>query len=73
MPPYWDNITPTWYFILNVLIISFIFIENKSLSDTIWDLKKGKTKFGKGGFERIKKHAPHHLRHWNWCWIGIFI
>ncbi len=38
MPPYWDNkalLTPTWYFIFNILIISLIFIENKCLSNVI--------------------------------------
>ncbi len=34
-PPYtYPN--PTRYFIFNLLIISFIFIENKCLSDVIW-------------------------------------
>ncbi len=47
MPPYWDNKALTRYFIFNFLIISFIFIENKCLSDVIWDLKRGK----KGEFE----------------------
>ncbi len=49
MPPYWDNKalpTPTLTlpntFILTFLIISFIFIENKCLSDAIWDLKREK-------------------------------
>ncbi len=49
MPPYWDNKalpTPTLTlpntFILKFLIISFIFIENKCLSDAIWDLKREK-------------------------------
>ncbi len=35
---------PNQYFILKMLIISFIFIENKGLSDAIWDLKKGEKK-----------------------------
>ncbi len=40
-PPYiYPN--PTRYFIFNILIISFIFIENKCLSDAIWDFEKGK-------------------------------
>ncbi len=40
MPPYWDNKalpTPARYFLLNCSIISFIFIENKSFFDMIWD------------------------------------
>ncbi len=28
---------PTQYFILNFLVISFIFIENKLFSDVIWN------------------------------------
>ncbi len=43
MPPDWGNKAhpytypnPTRYFIFNFLIISFIFIENKCLSDVIW-------------------------------------
>ncbi len=54
MPPYWDNKslpTPTRYFIFNFLIISFIFIGNKCLSDAIWDLKREKKSLAKGGFE----------------------
>ncbi len=50
MPPYWDNKAlpnPTRYFNFNFFIISFIFIENKCLSDAIWDLKREKKKFGK--------------------------
>ncbi len=54
MPPYWDNKalpTPTLTlpntFILQFLIISFIFIENKCLSDAIWDLKREKKIGGK--------------------------
>ncbi len=40
-PPYtYPN--PTWYFIFNLLIISFLFIENKCVSDAIWDLKRQK-------------------------------
>ncbi len=53
MPPYWDNKalpTPTLTLpdtlIFNFLIISLIFIENKCLSDAIWDLKRAK-----GGLE----------------------
>ncbi len=53
MPPYWDNKalpTPTLTlpntFIFNFLIISFIFTENKCLSDAIWDLKREKKKIG---------------------------
>ncbi len=58
MPPYWDNKalpTPTLTlpdtFIFYFLIISFISIENKCLSDAIWDLKRNKKKFGKRRFE----------------------
>ncbi len=58
MPPYWDNKalpTPTLTlpdtFILNFWIISFIFIENKCLSDAIWDLKREKNSSAKGGLE----------------------
>ncbi len=83
MPPYWDNKalpTPTLTlpdtFIFYFLIISFISIENKCLSDAMWDLKRNKKKFGKRRartrVDRVKKHAPYHLRHWNWCWIGVF-
>ncbi len=58
MPPYWYNKalpTPTLTlpdtFIFNFLIISFIFIENKCLSDAIWDLKRDKKSSAKGGLE----------------------
>ncbi len=58
MPPYWDNKalpTPTLTlpdtFIFNFFIISLIFIENKCLSDAIWDLKREKKSLAKGGFE----------------------
>ncbi len=58
MPPYWDNKalpTPTLTlpdtFIFNFLIISFIFIENKCLSDAIWDLKREKKSSAKGRIE----------------------
>ncbi len=57
MPPYWDNKAlptypnPTRYFIFNFLIISFIFIENKCLSDAIWDLKREKKSLAKGSLE----------------------
>ncbi len=58
MPPYWDNKalpTPTLTlpdtFILNFLIISFIFIENKCLSDAICDLKREKKSLAKGGVD----------------------
>ncbi len=74
MPPYWDDKAlptyhnPTQYFILNFLIISFIFIENKCLSNVIWDWK-GRKKFGKRQIltrvDRIKKYALYHLRHWS--------
>ncbi len=54
MPPYWDNKalpTPTLTlpdtFIFNFLIISFIFIENKCLSDAI------RKSSAKGGFEKV--------------------
>ncbi len=76
MPPYWDNKalpTPTLIlpdtFIFNFLIISFIFIENKCLSDALWDLKREKKNSAKGGIELdlVKKHAPYQLHHWNWC------
>ncbi len=40
MPPYWDN-----------KALSFIFIENKCLSDTIWDLKILKNNLAEGGLE----------------------
>ncbi len=73
MPPYWDNKalpTPTLTlpdtFIFNFLIISFIFIENKRLSDAIWDLKREALNIN------IKMHAPYHLHHWNWCWTVVF-
>ncbi len=40
-PPYtYPN--PRRYFIFNFMIISFIFIKNKCLSDVIWDLKREK-------------------------------
>ncbi len=49
MPPYWDNKalpTPTLTLpdtlFSTFLIISFIFIENKCLSDAIWYLKREK-------------------------------
>ncbi len=58
MPPYRDNKalrTPTLTlpdtFIFNFLIISLIFIENKCLSDAIWDLKREEKSLVKGGFE----------------------
>ncbi len=54
MSPYRDNKAlpnPTRYFIFNFLIISFIFIENKCLSDAIWDLKREKKSSAKGEFE----------------------
>ncbi len=58
MPPYWDNKalpTPTLTlpdtFIFNFFIIFFIFIENKCLSDAIWDLKREKKSSAKGRFE----------------------
>ncbi len=35
-------------FIFNILIISFIFIENKCLSYAIWDLKREKKKLNSG-------------------------
>ncbi len=54
-------------FIFNFLIISFIFIENKCLSDAIWDLKREKK-----SFSHSKKHTPYHLHHWNWYWINVF-
>ncbi len=51
MPSYWDNkslptstLTLPDTFIFNFLIISFIFIENKCLSDATWDLKKSSAK-----------------------------
>ncbi len=53
MPPYWDYSPSYTYpkhtrdYILNFLIISFVFIENKWLSDAIKDLKREK----KDGFE----------------------
>ncbi len=47
MPPYLDNkalpiptLTLPDTFIFNFLIISFIFVENKCLSGTIWDLER---------------------------------
>ncbi len=50
IPPYtYPN--PTRYFIFNFLIISFTFIENKCLSDAIWDLKREKKSSAKGGLE----------------------
>ncbi len=56
---------PNQYFILKMLIISFIFIENKCLSDAIWDLKKGEKKLAKRRIrtrvERVKKSATHAL------------
>ncbi len=61
MPPHWVNkaLPATQYFILNFFIISFIFIENKCLSDAMWDLKKEK----KGGFQTrvdcVNKHVPY--------------
>ncbi len=56
MPPYWDNKAlptpnPTWYFIFNFLVISFIFIENKCFSGVILNLKREKKKLPKGEFE----------------------
>ncbi len=80
MPPYWDNKalpTPTLTlpdtFILNFLIISFIFIENNCLSDAICDLKREKKKFGKSRtrVDPVKKHALYHLRHWNRYWMNV--
>ncbi len=47
-PPY-TYTNPTRYFIFNFLIISFIFIENKYLSDAIWDLKREKISSAKSG------------------------
>ncbi len=52
MPPYSDNkALPTPTLNLNFLIISSIFIENKCLSDVIWDLKReGKKRSTKADF-----------------------
>ncbi len=54
----WDNkalpsptLTLHDTFIFHCLIISLIFIENKCLSDAIWDLKREKKSSAKGGFE----------------------
>ncbi len=61
MPPYWDNKalpTPTLTLpdtFFNFLIISLIFIENKCLSDAIWDLKRQKKSLAKGGLELASK------------------
>ncbi len=75
MPPYWDNKAlpkPTQNFIFN---FSFIFIENKCLSDAIMRFEKEK-KFGKRRVrtrvDRVKKHVPYHQRPWNWCLISVF-
>ncbi len=58
MPPYWDNkalptgtLTLPDTFIFNFLIISLIFIENKCLSDAIYDLKRPKKNVALGGLE----------------------
>ncbi len=45
------SIPTTRYFIFNFSIIFFIFIENKYLSDVIWDLKRERKRLAKG---RIK-------------------
>ncbi len=76
-PPYtYPN--PTWYFIFNFLVISFI--ENKCLYDVIWDLKREKKNVwqkvdSKPGCSRQKRprHAFYHLRHWSWWVIAIFL
>ncbi len=47
-PPYtYPN--PSQYFIFNFLIISLISIENKCLSDAMWDLKREKKVRQKAG------------------------
>ncbi len=50
-------------FIFNFLINSLIFIENKCLSNAIWDLKR---------VDSVKTHTPNHLHHWNWCLMNVF-
>ncbi len=42
MPPYWYNKALPDTFSFNFFIISLILIENKCLSDAIWDLKREK-------------------------------
>ncbi len=58
----------TRYFIVNLLLISLIFIENKCFSDANWNLKKegkkGCQKAGSNGSNRVKiNHTHNHLRH----------
>ncbi len=83
MPPYWDNKalpTPTltlpWYFIFNFLIISFIFIENKCLSDAIWDLKREKKVRQKAGSNsgrsRQKAHLTIYATETDVKWVSFF-
>ncbi len=45
---------PILYF--HFLIISLIFIDNKCLSDEIWDLKREIKSSAKGGFELGRSH-----------------
>ncbi len=66
MPPYKTQTTTTLTintFIFNFCIISLILIENKCLSDVIWDLKKGEKKVSKRRtrtrVDRVTKHVPY--------------
>ncbi len=52
----YTNPNHTQNFIFNFSIISFIFIENKCLSDEIWDLQRKKKKFG---IRRIQTRVNH--------------
>ncbi len=82
MPPYWVNKalpTPTLTlsdtFIFNFLIISFIFIENKCLSDAIWE--KEKESSAKGGFElgsiaSKSMHLTHYTIETDAEWAAFF-
>ncbi len=60
MPPHWVNkaLPATRYFILNFLIIS-IFIENKCLSDAMWDLKKREKRWIQTQVDCVNKHVPY--------------
>ncbi len=68
----WDNKAlplpnPTSYFIFNFSIISFIFIENKCLTDVTWDMKREK-KVNLNPSRSGQKW----LHHWSWCLTVVF-
>ncbi len=68
------SIPTTRYFIFNFSIIFFIFIENKYLSDVIWDLKRERKSLAKG---RIKLRSIGSKKAYatgtNWWWASFVL